>query len=115
MRSPAFKPFKKHILICTGSKCAPEKSPQLYQLLKARLKELGLDEGADRIQRSQCQCLGVCEGGPIAAVYPDFVWYHHVTPELLERIIREHLTKGKPVIENVFYAPLTEAAGNKNC
>lgn len=100
---PPFRPYQKHILVCTGPRCAPESSPVLYQKLKDRLKELNLHEGPQRIQRSQCHCFGVCQGGPIAVVTPGEVWYHHVTPEKLERIIQEHLIQGKPVEEYVLY------------
>lgn len=102
-KKPPFRPYQKHILVCTGPRCAPETSPSVYHQLKERLKELKLHEGVCRIQRTQCHCFGICEGGPIASVYPEGIWYHHVTPEKMERIIQEHLIAGKPVEEYILY------------
>jgi (2Fe-2S) ferredoxin len=45
----------------------------------------------------------VCSGGPIVAVYPDGIWYHNVSPALLERIVMEHLKEGRVVEEAVFH------------
>ncbi len=100
---PAVRPYKKHILVCTGPRCAPDISTAAYQKLKDRLKELNLHEGADRIQRSQCHCFGICKGGPLAVVYPEGVWYHHLTEDKIERVIQDHLVKGKPVDEWVMH------------
>jgi (2Fe-2S) ferredoxin len=109
---PPFRPYQKHILICTGPRCAPDASPALYQLLKDLLKELQLHDGPARIQRSQCHCFGVCQGGPIVVVYPDGIWYHHVTPEKLERILQEHLRGNRPVSEYILYRK-NQGEGNK--
>lgn len=100
---PPFQPYRKHVFVCTGPRCAPEASPALYQILKDRLKELKLHEGPDRIHRSQCHCFGVCKGGPIVVVYPDEVWYYRVTSDKLERIVQEHILNNQPVEDYVLY------------
>lgn len=100
---PVLKPFRRHILMCTGPRCAPEISPEVYQYLKDQLKKLNLHEGPDRINRSQCHCFGICQGGPLAVVYPDNIWYHHLTKEKVDRIIQEHFLKNQPVKDCVFY------------
>ena len=69
---------RRHIFLCceqTKPKCCEmERGRAAWEFLKRRLKELGLSEQGG-ILRTKANCLRICEGGPIAVVYPEGAWY----------------------------------------
>ena len=106
------EPYRRHVLVCVGGFCsADHRGRALYARLAMLLQREGLLFGPTRVKRSEAPCLGVCAGGPIVAVYPEGIWYAGVTPELLERIVVEHLRDGRVIEEAVFHRLVPQEPG----
>lgn len=104
---------ERHIFLCaqqSTAKCASvEKTTRSWEYLKKRVGELGLAQGDKVVYRSKVDCLRVCTNGPICVVWPDGIWYQKATPEVIERILQEHIIGGRPVEDHVIARPGEEA------
>ncbi len=77
----------------------------MHKAMKDKLREAGLKE---EFRVNKAGCLGQCGHGPIVVVYPDNVWYSHVTPAEGVRIWEEHVLGGRKVAEFEYH---TETSG----
>ncbi len=103
---PAPCRVEHHLLLCatpTRPLCGdPTIGAASWQRLKTLVRELGLEDPARAegvVLRTKADCLRVCAGGPILLIWPEGITYGGVTPERIERIVRDHLIGGVPIEE----------------
>ncbi|MBU5438808.1 NADH-quinone oxidoreductase subunit NuoF [Tissierella sp. MSJ-40] len=119
---------KHHVLVCGGTGCHSSNGDRIKELIEEKVKEKGLEE---EIKVVLTGCFGLCESGPNVVIYPEGVFYSHVTLEDVEEIAEKHLFNGeivkrilfkeayeeekiKPVSEVNFYKKQTRIA-LRNC
>ena len=86
---------RRHLFLCAGPDCcAAAEGQAMWDYLKTQVREHALP-----VMRTKAACFRVCTEGPWLVVYPEGIWYAQVTPEKFDRIRREHLEGGAPVLE----------------
>jgi NADH:ubiquinone oxidoreductase subunit F (NADH-binding)/(2Fe-2S) ferredoxin len=91
--------YRSFVLICSGTGCESNKSGVIFDRMAKQITEKGLQS---EIQLVKTGCFGLCERGPIVKVLPDETFYVDVKPEDADKIVEEHLLKGRPV-KNLVY------------
>ncbi len=102
---PASLAVSHHLLLCaTPAKalCCPDPAvgAASWDTLKRLVRELGLEDPGRPggiVLRTKADCLRICAEGPVLLIWPDGLVYGGVTPERIERIVREHVIGGEPI------------------
>jgi (2Fe-2S) ferredoxin len=93
--------LQRQVLVCTGKSCSANGSEAVLEAFKAQLIEANLlfykGNREGEVQCITCGSVGFCAIGPAVLVYPDGIWYAHVTPADVPEIIASHLKGGVPV------------------
>ena len=95
-------PYKKILFVCINKRpphetcCSQKDSEAIAEALKARVKALGFARHV-RVSKSGCQDL--CAKGPNVMVFPDYVWYHGVAQDDVERIVQDAVRELQPADE----------------
>ncbi|MBM3502215.1 MAG: (2Fe-2S) ferredoxin domain-containing protein, partial [Armatimonadetes bacterium] len=94
--------FRSHVLLCAGAGCVSSGCHAVADAMETAIGELGLDK---EIKVVRTGCMGSCDLGPVAVVYPEGVFYQKLDPEAGKLIVEEHLLKGRPVERLMYVAP----------
>ncbi len=97
--------YRSQVLICTGTGCSSSNSPAIIKRFEECIRNAGLE---NEIKVVRTGCFGLCENGPICIVYPEGAFYSHIKVDDVERIVSEHLVKGRGVADLLYKKSVTE-------
>ena len=95
---------RAHVLVCAGAACVSSGCREIRDAVVNKIVEQGLQ---DEIKVIETGCIGSCDLGPLALIYPEGVLYQKLTPEDAEEIVVEHLLKGRVVERLLYKEPVT--------
>ena len=91
--------IRSHVMVCGGTGCTSSNSAAIITEFEKLLGEKGLDKEVKVVRTG---CFGLCEAGPVCIVYPEGAFYAQVKVEDVERIVDEHLIKGR-IVKDLLY------------
>ena len=97
--------YRSQVLICTGTGCSSSNSPAIIKRFEECIRNAELE---NEIKVVRTGCFGLCENGPICIVYPEGAFYSHIKVDDVERIVSEHLVKGRVVADLLYKKSVTE-------
>lgn len=109
--------FTHHLFICCNERapghrrgcCNPGGTDALRNALVAEIKVRGLNP---LVRANKAGCLEQCEHGPTVVIYPQAIFYGHVTVADVPRIIEETVVHGR-VLEDLLISD--DCLNNPRC
>ncbi len=98
---------RAHVLVCAGAACVSSGCREIRDAFVIKIIELGLQEEVKVIETG---CVGSCDLGPLALVYPEGIFYQKLKPSDAAEIVTEHLLKGRLVERLLYKEPITAKA-----
>lgn len=94
--------YERHVFVCTNERpadspkgcCKGRGSDDVLAAFKTAVGDHGLSA---TVRAQKAGCLDYCSFGVTVVVYPEAVWYGHVTPQDVAEIVESHLVRGVPV------------------
>ncbi len=92
--------FRRHVFVCINERapdnpkgcCKLKGGPQVRDAFKRELASRGLK---GLVRANNAGCLDQCEHGVTVVVYPEQVWYGHVTVDDVPEIVERHVAGGE--------------------
>lgn len=89
------EPYEVHVFVCTsGGTCPHQGAAEVHDFLKGSVLRAKLKS---KVRVNHAGCLDQCGHGPVVVIYPENVWYSHVSVADAEEIFAQHLLGGRPV------------------
>ena len=97
--------YRSQVLVCTGTGCTSSGSPNIIKKFEEEIAKAGLEKEVKVVNTG---CFGLCETGPVVIIYPEGAFYSHIKVDDVERIVAEHLLKGRIVTDLLYKESVTE-------
>ncbi len=103
----SYDPNRQKVIVCHGTGCMANGSPDVTKALKAAIKESEIDAKVmPYIKTTGCQ--GFCSRGPLVVIYPQGIFYQKVQPKDCKEIVESTLLKGEPVKKLLYKDPVSK-------
>ena len=90
---------EKHLMIGGGTACRASKSEPVRDAIREEIRKRGLSQRCKVIETGNDAFSTLA---PVMVVYPEGVYYVHLSPDDVEDIVSEHLIDGK-LVERLLY------------